>query len=84
MSFIDIPQPNWTDTQLRAIQVRELLSSVIGHADSSLHQIRNVVRGHRAAITAELGDDAAAFLTTYDKLKEAIETAKEIAVEELP
>ena len=84
MSLTDVPQPNWTDTQLKTIRVRELLSNVVGHADSALHQVRNVIRGHRTAIATELGDDAAALLTTYAKLKEAVETAKEITVEDIP
>lgn len=84
MSLTDIPQPNWTAAQLKAIQVRELLSNVVGHADSALHQVRNVIRGHRTAIATELGDDAAALLTTYTKLQEAVETAKEIIVEDMP
>ena len=84
MSLTDIPQPNLTDAQERAIRVRELLSNVVGHADSALHQVRNVVRGNRAAIAGELGDDATALLTVYNKLKEAVEMAKEITVEELP
>ena len=84
MSITDVPQPNWTDTQKRVIRIRELLSSVISHADSSLHGIRNVVRGDRPAIVSELGSDGAALLTVYSKLKEAVEAAKEITVEDLP
>lgn len=84
MSLIDIPQSNQTDAQQRVTRIRELLSGVIGLADSSLHGIRNIVRGHRAEIITELGDDAIILLTTYAKLKEAIEAAKEITVEELP
>jgi len=84
MVITNIPQPNWTDTQIKVIRIRELLSDVIGHANTALHQIRNTVRGTRAAIATELGDDAAALLTVYAKLKEAIEAAKEITVEDLP
>ncbi len=40
--------------------------------------------GNGKAIAVELGDDAAALLGVYTKLKEAIEAAKEITVEELP
>ena len=84
MSLTDIPQPNWTDAQERAIRVRELLASTVNHADAALHQIRNVVRGHRAAIATELNGDADALLTAYTKLKEAVEIAKEITVEDIP
>ena len=69
----------------KANKIRESLGSVIDHADAQLERIRNLVRRYgRQAIVAELGDDAAALLTTYAKLKDAIEAAKEITVEELP
>ena len=84
MSIIDVPQPNWTEIQQRVLQIRKLLSSVVGHAEGSLHSIRNIVRGNRPAIVSEIGSDAAALLTVYTKLKEAIEAAKEITVEDLP
>ncbi len=84
MSIVDVPQPKQTEAEKMAIRIRELLSSVIGHTESALHQIRNIVRGNRTEIAAELGDDAAAMLTVYNKLKEAVEVAKEIEVEDLP
>ena len=84
MSLIDIPIVEETITD-KANKIREKLGSVIGIADIRLLEIRNLVRKYgRANIAAELGDDAAALLTTYAKLKEAIEAAKEITVEELP
>ncbi len=84
MSLTDVPQPNWTATQLRAIRVRELLSSVIGIAESNLQQVRNVVRGHYGAIAAELGPDAASMLVVFNKLKDAVEAGKNVTVEAIP
>ena len=84
MTLIDVPNPAKTITDQANI-IREHLSCVIGTAEVKLHQIRNLVRTHgRQEIVAELGDDAPALLTVYTKLKEAIEAAKEITVEELP
>ena len=84
MSLINIPivEENITD---KANKIRGKLSDVIGIADIRLAEIRNFVGTYgRSAIVAELGDDAAAMLVVYTKLKEAIEAAKEITVEELP
>jgi len=84
MSLIDVSIPEETITD-KANKIREKLAQVVNTADIRLREIRNLVRKYgRAAIAAELGDDAAALLTTYAKLKEAIEAAKEITVEELP
>ena len=84
MAIVDIPQEAETITDV-ANNIREHLSSVISLAEVRLTQIRNLVRDHgRSAIAAELGDDAADLLTVYTKLKEAIEVAKEITVEDLP
>ena len=84
MAIVDIPPSTETITDI-ANNIRGHLGSVISLAEVRLTQIRNLVRDHgRSAIAAELGDDAAALLTTYAKLKEAIEAAKEITVEELP
>ena len=79
---IEIPEPTITDV---ANDIRQMLASVVNLADIRLQNIRTIVRDHgRAAIAAELGSDAAAMLTVYAKLKEAIEAAKQITVEDLP
>ena len=84
MAIVDIPTGTETITDV-AYDIRRHLGTVISLAEVRLTQIRNLVREHgRSAIATELGDDAAALLNTYAKLKEAIEEAKEITVEELP
>ena len=84
MSLVDIPIVEKTITD-KANKIREKLASVIGFADVRLQDIRNLVRKYgRANIAAELGTDAAAMLAVYIKLKEAIEIAKGITVEDLP
>ena len=84
MALTDVPVEQTTITDV-ANEVREKIAQVVGLADIRLLEIRNLVREHtRAAIAAELGNDSAALLTTYAKLKEAIEAAKGITVEELP
>ena len=84
MSLIDVPVPQSSITDI-ANEIRGHLGSVVSLADARLLQIRNLVRDHgRSAIAAELGSDAAAMLTVYTKLKEAIETARQIEVEDLP
>lgn len=84
MSLIDVPIAEETITD-KANKIREKLGSVIGIADIRLQEVRNLVRKYgRASLAAELGDDAAAMLTVYTKLKEAIEAAKEITIEKLP
>ena len=84
MSLIDVPEPQSSITDI-ANDIRRHLASVVSLADARLLQIRNLVRDHgRSAVAAELGDDAADMLTVYTKLKEAIETAKGITVEDLP
>ena len=84
MSLVDVSIPEETITD-KTNKIREKLAQVVNTATIRLQEIRNLVRTYgRAAIAAELGDDAAALLTTYAKLKEAIEAAKEITVEELP
>lgn len=84
MALTDIPTPERTITDVTN-NVREKLSQVVNLADVRLQEIRNLVRTHtRAAIADELGSDAAALLIVYTKLREAIEAAKNITVEELP
>ena len=84
MALIDVPIPAPTITDV-ANNIRQHLASVISLADVRLLQIRNLVRDHgRSNIAAELGPDASDMLTVYTKLKEAIEAAKQVTVEDLP
>ena len=84
MSLVDVPITEETITD-KANKIREKLASIIGIAEIRLQEISNLVRKYgRAAIATELGDDATAMLTVYTKLKEAIEAAKEITIEDLP
>ena len=84
MSLVDVSVAEETITD-KANKIRMKLADVISHADICLHEIHSLVSKYgRANIAAELGDDAVALLTTYAKLKDAIEAAKEITVEELP
>ena len=84
MSLTDVSTSARTITD-DANDIREKIAQVVSLADIRLTEIRNLVRDNtRAAITTELGVDAADLLTVYTKLKEAIETAKDVTVEELP
>ena len=84
MSLINVPVAEETITD-KANKIREKIAQVVGLADIRLTEIRNLVREHtRAAIAAELGADAADMLTVYTKLKEAVEAAKQIEVDDLP
>ncbi len=84
MSLVDVPIVTETITD-KANKYREKLAQVVDIANIRLQEIRNLVSKHgRANIAAELGNDVQAMLTVYTKLKEAIEAAKEIEVEELP
>lgn len=84
MSLVDIAVPALTITDV-ANSIRSKLGQVVQLGDIRLQEIRTLVDLHgRAAIAAELGSDAAAMLTVYTKIKEAIEIAKETTVEDLP
>lgn len=84
MALTDIPVKQCTIAD-DANNIREKIAQVVSLADIRLQEIRNIVRiDTRAAIAAQLGKDAAAMLTVYTKLKEAIEAAKQITVEALP
>ena len=84
MSLVDVPQKQVTTSNV-ADEIRQHLASVIGLADTQLLRIRNLVRQYgRSNIAVELGTDAQALLTVYTKLKEAVETAKQVTVEDLP
>jgi len=63
----------------------ELLKAPLVVAKSNLHQVRNIVRGQKAVIVAELGvDNAKTFLAIYNKLGEAIKLMDEKAIKVLP
>ena len=82
LTDISVPEKTITDT---ANSIREKLTQIVSLAEIRLLEIRNLVREHtRVAIAAEFGSDAADLLTIYNKLKEAIEKAKNIEVEDLP
>ena len=84
MSLISVPVQETTITDI-ANDIRRKIAQVVNLADIRLSEIRNMVRDHgRSTIAAELGDDAADMLTVYTKLKEAIEAAKQVSVEDLP
>ena len=84
MSLVDLAQPEFS-TADAANQIREHLAGLVGAAEAKLQQVRNLVRQYgRAAISSEFGSDAQSMLTVYNKLKEAIEVAKETIVEDLP
>ena len=84
MSLVDVPERVETIEQT-ADGIRQGLRSAISVADATLSRIRQVVQEKgRATIAAELGNDAAALLLVYTKLKEAVEAAKGITVEDLP
>ena len=84
MSLVDVPQKQVTTSNV-ADEIRQHLATVINLADTQLLRIRNLVRQYgRSNIAAELGTDAQALLTVYTKLKEAVETAKQVTVEDLP
>ena len=84
MAIVDLPVSTETITDV-ANNIRGHLGTVIALAEVRLTQIRNLVRDHgRSAIAADLGSDASDLLVVYTKLKEAVEVAKQITVEELP
>ena len=85
MSLVDLPQSDIPAETQAALRIRELLAGVVSNAEVSLLKIRNLVREYgRSTIAAELGADAADLLVVYTKLKEAVEAAKQTAVEDLP
>ena len=88
MTLTNIPVVELTQAQIvtnATNDIRQKVAQVISLADIRLTEIRNLIREHtRAAIAAELGPDAGDMLTVYSKLKEAVETAKQIEVDDLP
>lgn len=84
MALVDVPMPEVTVADV-AKNIRQHLASVVNLADNQLLRVRNLVRQYgRSNIATELGSDAQALLTVYTKLKEAVETAKGVSVEDLP
>ena len=84
MSLTSVPVQETTITDI-ANDIRRKIAQVVNLADIRLTEVRGLVRDYgRSAIAAELGDDAADMLTVYTRLKEAIETARQITVEDLP
>jgi len=84
MALTDVSVPEQTIADI-ANDIREKIAQVVNLSEIRLQEIRNLVREYgRANIAAELGSDAPALLTVYTKLREAIEAAKNITVEELP
>ena len=80
MALTDTPESEHTITDV-CNEIRESMGQVVSIAEVQLHRVRSLVRTYgRPDISGELGDDAAALLSTYAKLKEAIEAAKEITV----
>jgi len=71
--------------ELKCEKIKERLMSVVWIAEPVLQQVRNLVRGQKAAIVAELGaDNATALLAVYTKLKEAVEAGKGVTIEDIP
>ena len=84
MALTDVSVPEQTIADI-ANDIREKIAQVVSLSEIRLQEIRNLVREcGRANIAAELDSDAPALLTVYTKLREAIEAAKNITVEELP
>ena len=66
-------------------EINDELMALVGTVETKLHKVRNLVRGQRAAIVAELGNDnATALQAVYTKLKEAVEAAKDVTLEDMP
>ncbi len=85
MALTDIPQPQTTTAEAAAVDLRESMAAVLSHAKAALSSVRDLVRKQgRSAIAAELGDDAAAMLTVYNSLRDAVEAGKAVTVDELP
>ena len=84
MALVDIPQVQQTEAEAAAVSIRRIVAGVIAHTETGIGQIRDLVRGKRAAVAAELGGDAAAMLTVYNKLKDAVEAAAGVTIEDIP
>lgn len=85
MALTDVPPIEETPAEHGAKAIREDVAAVLGHADAVLGRIRSVVKSNgRSVIAAELGGDAAAMLTVYNSLKDAVETGKAVTIGDLP
>lgn len=85
MAIVDIEQPSYTPARVASDDIRRLLGSVLGHAESSLMQIHGIVRDHgRSSIASELVPDASVFLSVVESLRAAVQAGKEVTIDELP
>ncbi len=86
MSGFDyIPGTITPQIEVTCAEIKERLMMIVGVAEPTLQQVRNMVRGQRSDVIAEMGvDNATALLVVYTKLKEAVEAAKGVTIEEMP
>jgi len=85
MPLVDIPQSTVAAKTQATIRIRQVMAGLISNAEVGLLKVRNLVREHgRSTIEAELDKDAAELMVVYTKLKEAVEAAKKVSVEDLP
>lgn len=84
MPLTKIPEPELTEAQVAAVEIRQTVRAILDHTQAGLHQIRTAVRGQRSAVAAELGSDASAMLTVYNSLKNAVEVGKSVTIDDLP
>ena len=76
--------PERTDVEKSAARIKQLTTRVVQQANKYLGEIREEVAGNKAAIATELGADAAAMASVYNKLREAIEAATGVTVDGIP
>ncbi len=85
MALTSKTQDTRTGPEQAAEKIRELMAATLDHAEVTLQQIRSLVRKYtRAALAEELGDEAAAMLSVYSDLRNAVQTGKNIIVEDVP
>ena len=80
-------QPGTTQPQIETTceKIRERMMMVVAVAEPVLQQVRNLVRGNKSAIVAELGaGNAQALQGVYNGLKAAVEAGKDTVIDELP
>ena len=71
--------------ELKCEQIKDKLLGTVAAIQPVLQQVRNLVRGDRAAIIAEMGvDKAQALLAVYTALKNAVDAANDSTTEDLP
>ena len=85
MSLVTLPvEPEQTAADA-ATEIRSKFANALVLVDIRMREVRQIVATWgRPAIAAELGSDAADLLTVYNSLKNALEVAKEVTLEELP